>query len=67
MMQELFSPEVMIEIARGAVRYATPLVLAGTGEAIARRSGILNLGLEGMLAIGAFMTFFRSHFFINIL
>ncbi len=35
----------------------TPLLLATTGEIICERSGILNLGVEGVMAIGAVVAF----------
>ena len=37
-----------------AVRIASPLIFATMGELICERAGILNLGIEGIMVIGAF-------------
>lgn len=38
----------------GAVRTATPLALAAVGELVVQRAGVINLGLEGAIIMGAF-------------
>lgn len=44
---------IAVAIAVSAIAYGTPLLLAGLGELLAERSGVLNLGVEGMMLIGA--------------
>jgi ABC-type uncharacterized transport system permease subunit len=52
--------DIAVAIAVSAIAYGTPLVLAGLGELLAERSGVLNLGVEGMMLMGAVTAFFTS-------
>src|SRR5207237_54659 len=44
---------VLIVVLASAIFYGTPLLFAAVGELLAERSGVLNLGVEGMMLIGA--------------
>lgn len=43
----------LLAIALTIITASTPLLLAAIGELVVERSGVLNLGVEGMMAIGA--------------
>lgn len=43
----------VIAVLAGAVRAAAPLFFAGLGEVFAERAGVINLGIEGMMLMGA--------------
>jgi simple sugar transport system permease protein len=49
-----------ISITASAILFGTPLLLAGLGELLAERSGVLNLGVEGMMLMGAVTAFWAS-------
>ncbi len=42
------------DIFSATIRGTTPLLLAALGEVISQRAGVLNIGIEGMMLIGAF-------------
>lgn len=51
---------MLISTLVSAIAYGTPLLLAGLGELLTERSGVLNLGVEGMMLMGAVTGFFVS-------
>jgi simple sugar transport system permease protein len=53
----LINNSVLVIVLSQAVLYGTPLLYAALGELIAERSGVLNLGVEGMMLVGAAMGF----------
>lgn len=48
---------LLVIVLAQAVLYGTPLLYAALGELLAERSGVLNLGVEGMMLLGAAIGF----------
>ena len=51
------SIEFIIAAIVTIVGLSTPILLAGLGELVTEKAGVLNLGVEGMMLIGAISGF----------
>jgi ABC-type uncharacterized transport system permease subunit len=56
-MTGLFSEVFLGALLFGAVTAAIPLLLAGLGEQMSEKAGVLNIGIEGMMICGAYLGF----------
>ncbi len=57
-MSDFFTVSVITATLASGIRLAAPFLLAALGETIGQRSGVLNLGVEGVMLIGAFSSYF---------
>jgi ABC-type uncharacterized transport system permease subunit len=48
-------------LVSGAILVCVPLLFASLGELVSERSGVLNIGLEGMMLIGAYVGFVAAY------
>ena len=49
--------DLVIQILAASMLLATPLLLAAIGELVVEKSGVINLGVEGMMLIGGLAGF----------
>lgn len=56
-MQDILTLGFLATLLGAAWRLATPLIFASIGEVISERAGVLNIGLEGTMLMGAFCGF----------
>jgi simple sugar transport system permease protein len=57
-MTTILSLGAIIGILTSAVRLATPFLYAAIGESISQSSGVVNLGVDGIMLVGAYAAFY---------
>ncbi len=55
-MSDFFTLSVLAATAASGIRLATPYLLASLGETLGQRSGVLNLGVDGVMLLIAFFS-----------
>lgn len=63
---DLITPTFIIGILTATIRLATPILMVAIGEVFAERAGILNLGLEGTMLMGALAGFLGAYWAQNL-
>lgn len=58
--------DILVDFFSAMLRMSTPLILGTIGEAFAELSGVLNLGIEGMMLMGAAVGFSVTYFTGNL-
>ncbi len=57
----LFTQQFTTALLAGGVLASIPLMFTAVGEAISERAGVLNIGLEGMMLVGAYTGFLGAY------
>ena len=57
--------DIVVATLSATIKAGTPLLLVTLGEILAERAGVLNLGLEGMMLVGALSGFIVCHLTAN--
>ena len=61
-MDALLTQPFLTSLLFGAVTAGMPLLLAGLGEQISEKAGVLNIGIEGMMLAGAYAGFVAAYY-----
>jgi len=57
---DFLTVSVLLATLASGIRLATPFLLAALGETIGQRSGVLNLGVEGVMLLGAYGAYYAT-------
>jgi ABC-type uncharacterized transport system permease subunit len=61
-LESILSQAFIVGVLAGAIRVASPILLAAIGEIFSERSGIINVALEGQMLTGALFGFLGAYY-----
>jgi simple sugar transport system permease protein len=61
-MQDIATLTLVAAMVGAAWRLATPIIFAAIGEVFSERAGVLNIGIEGMMLLGAYGGFVAAYY-----
>jgi len=65
-MNDILTASFFIGLLSATLRMATPLIIATLGEVFCERSGVLNLGIEGVMLFCSLVAFLTAYFTNNL-
>ena len=57
-MSSFFTTTILTATLASGIQLAAPFLLAALGETLGQRSGVLNLGVDGIMLLGAFTGYY---------
>lgn len=65
-MESFISGAFLLSLFIAAIRMSIPLTFGMMGELINEKSGVMNLGIEGIMTLGAFVAFIVTYYTQNV-
>ena len=59
-MSGFFTSAILTATVAGGIQLAAPFLMAALGETVGQRSGVLNLGVDGIMLLGAFASYYTA-------
>src|SRR5581483_455059 len=60
-MSQFFTTAILSATVAAGVAFAAPFLLAALGETVGQRSGVLNLGVDGVMLLSAFGAYYTAY------
>jgi simple sugar transport system permease protein len=59
-MNQFFTSAILTATVASGIQLAAPFLLAALGETLGQRSGVINLGVDGIMLLGAFAAYYTA-------